>query len=402
MKKIIRLVLCMTIWPAIVSADTATNMQVQRYLNALGYDVGAIDGIVGKNTKAQLNKALVDSGYAFDGAVDDEEINILKAIAKKKRIKLPERMIGVTRKNLEQIMDKKTARLFVASDSNTDRADAFEIVQFKGKTAARMSVSLSDRGHVDDWGRFGEAGAAQRFQIQEKPKISEMRDGREYWYKFSLYIPKGTGGKKHMTSFFDFKDRKDGWQSDQSFGFMDATGGDLIAGLKQMGEECQRITNSNGRSSDFCESPQLVAIFKNKSQYYGKWLDFVFQINMKKGEEIVRFWINGKLTGVSKSDLSLSGNMVGFKFGPYRNFFRRTQSGITYAKAQDETVYYADIMRRNSCEELQLPNCAELRGAQTQNGVYGASEVIRCFREPQQGKPCPVICRGRECEKLGG
>ena len=163
MKKIIRLVLCMTIWPAIVSADTATNMQVQRYLNALGYDVGVIDGIVGKNTKAQLNKALVDSGYAFDGAVDDEEINILKAIAKKKRIKLPERKIGVTRKNLEQIMDKKTARLFVASDRNIDRSDAFEIVEFQGRTAAKISISMKDRGHVDDWGRFGNSGHAQRF-----------------------------------------------------------------------------------------------------------------------------------------------------------------------------------------------------------------------------------------------
>lgn len=81
-------------------------MQVQRYLNALGYDVGAIDGIVGKNTKAQLNKALADNGYAFDSVVDEEEIKILKVIAKKKRVKLPERMIGVTRKNLEQIMDK--------------------------------------------------------------------------------------------------------------------------------------------------------------------------------------------------------------------------------------------------------------------------------------------------------
>jgi len=137
----------------------------------LGFDVGAIDGIVGKNTTAQLNNALTDNGYAFDGAVDDEEIKILKVIAKKKHVKLPERMIGVTRKNLEQIMDEKTARLFVASDRNTDRADAFEIVQYKGRTAAKMSVSLSDRGHVDDWGRFGEAGAAQRFQIQENRRF---------------------------------------------------------------------------------------------------------------------------------------------------------------------------------------------------------------------------------------
>ena len=41
-------------------------------------------------------------------------------------------------------------------------------------------------------------------------------------------------------------------------------------------------------------------------------------------------------------------------------------------------------------------------GAQASDGVYNARELIRCFKEPEQGKPCPVICRGRECEKLGG
>ena len=32
------------------------------------------------------------------------------------------------------------------------------------------------------------AGAAQRVQIQEKPKVHEMRDGEVYWYKFSIFI----------------------------------------------------------------------------------------------------------------------------------------------------------------------------------------------------------------------
>ena len=79
----------MVIWPAVVTADTALNMQLQRFLNALGYDVGAVDGIVGKNTKAQLNNAFSENGYTFDGSVDDDKIKILKSIAQKKRIKLP-------------------------------------------------------------------------------------------------------------------------------------------------------------------------------------------------------------------------------------------------------------------------------------------------------------------------
>ena len=57
MKKVIVLILALVVWPAVVTADKALNMQLQRFLNALGYDVGAVDGIVGKNTKAQLNNA---------------------------------------------------------------------------------------------------------------------------------------------------------------------------------------------------------------------------------------------------------------------------------------------------------------------------------------------------------
>ena len=136
----------MVIWPAVVTADTALNMQLQRFLNALGYDVGAVDGIVGKNTKAQLNNAFSENGYTFDGSVDDDEIKILKSIAQKKRITLPERMLGVTRKHLEQIMDKKTARLFVENKIISEEKTHLKLLtskdgaQPKLRSACRMKV----------------------------------------------------------------------------------------------------------------------------------------------------------------------------------------------------------------------------------------------------------------------
>ena len=83
MKKIIGLVLCMTIWPAIILADTATNTQIQRYLNALGYDVGAIDGIIGKQSKKQLAKAFSDNAYTFDGIIDRKELIFFKKLHKR-------------------------------------------------------------------------------------------------------------------------------------------------------------------------------------------------------------------------------------------------------------------------------------------------------------------------------
>ena len=98
-------------------------------------------------------------------------------------------MLGVTRRNLEKIMDEQTARLFQASEVNTSRTDAFEIVEFEGRIAAKFSVSVKDEGHPNDWGRLGTLGNAQRFQIQEQERTHEMVDGKEYWYKFSLFVP---------------------------------------------------------------------------------------------------------------------------------------------------------------------------------------------------------------------
>ena len=393
MKKIIGLMLCVATWPSFVSADIATNMQVQRYLNALGYDVGAIDGIVGKNTKAQLNNALTDNGYAFDGAVDDEEIKILKVIAKKKRVKLPERMIGVTRKNLEQIMDKKTARLFVENENNIERKDAFEIVDFEGRRAAKITISMRDEGSANDWGRFGTLGHAQRFQIQEKPMSHEMVDGKVYWYKFSVFIPNDTGSPYHTIAPFDLKDRKNRRQRDPAVDFK-ITNGHVNFELKRDGEDCRKVTNSAGRTSDFCERPGLIANMRSNRAFKDRWLDFVLYLDTRKSSAVTKIWINGELLGVINGDLSPYGRYLGFKFGPYRHHITRAP--------RDETLYYADIMRRGSCAELGVSNCDLYEGAQASDGVYNARELIRCFKEPEQGKPCPVICRGRECEKLGG
>ena len=117
-------------------ADTNQNIKIQSYLNALGYNVGKTDGIIGKNTRKQLIKALVENGYKFDGQANSNEVQILKKIAKNKNIELNERLIGISRYNLKQIMDTQTSTLFVPSDRNTASVDGFEIVDFKGRKAA--------------------------------------------------------------------------------------------------------------------------------------------------------------------------------------------------------------------------------------------------------------------------
>ena len=163
-------------WPFFVGyADIKQNIKIQSYLNALGYNVGQIDGIIGKNSRKQLITVLKEHGLEFDGVADSNELQILRKIATDKNIDLTDRLLGISYENLLQIMDEQTAKLFVPNSRNINKVDGFEIVDFKGRKAAKMSISMNDKGHPDDWGRFGTAGTAQRLQIQDTPRVHEMR-----------------------------------------------------------------------------------------------------------------------------------------------------------------------------------------------------------------------------------
>ena len=54
------------------TVDTA-----QRYLNILGYDAGAVDGLYGNKTKRALEAFFADRGTNYDGTLDDAEIDAL-------------------------------------------------------------------------------------------------------------------------------------------------------------------------------------------------------------------------------------------------------------------------------------------------------------------------------------
>ena len=57
-------------------------------------------------------------------------------------------------------------------------------------------------------------------------------------------------------------------------------------------------------------------------------------------------------------------------------------------------------MRRHSCEELEQENCDKFYDAPSSSGIYGVEKLLRCFREPDKGLPCPLICKGSDCEQL--
>ena len=193
-------------------------------------------------------------------------------------------MIGVTRKNLEQIMDKKTARLFVENENNIEREDAFEIVDFEGRRAAKITISMRDEGSANDC-RFGTSGHAQRFQIQEKPMSHEMVDGKVYWYKFSVFIPNNTGSPYHTIAPFDLKDRKNRRQRDPAFDFKTQMVTEFS--LKRDGEECRKVTNSAGKPQIFARRPGLIANMRSNRTFKDRWLDFVY-LDTRKSSAVTK------------------------------------------------------------------------------------------------------------------
>ncbi|MBI6630007.1 peptidoglycan-binding domain-containing protein [Pontibaca salina] len=59
------------------SAQRAQNRQVQTALNYFGYNVGAVDGAIGRNTRAGVARYQGDMGYHTDGYLDDYERDFL-------------------------------------------------------------------------------------------------------------------------------------------------------------------------------------------------------------------------------------------------------------------------------------------------------------------------------------
>lgn len=62
---------------SVSSAQREQNRQVQSALNYFGYNVGAVDGSIGRNTRYGVSRYQADMGYNADGYLDDYERDFL-------------------------------------------------------------------------------------------------------------------------------------------------------------------------------------------------------------------------------------------------------------------------------------------------------------------------------------
>ena len=59
------------------NAQRAQNRQVQASLNYFGYNVGTVDGVIGRNTRAGISRFQTDMGFPVDGRMDNHERDFL-------------------------------------------------------------------------------------------------------------------------------------------------------------------------------------------------------------------------------------------------------------------------------------------------------------------------------------
>ena len=114
-----------TIACGMADADIRTK-NAQSMLNALGYDVGVVDGLYGRKTATGLQQYYLDEGGEFDGSLDEAEIADLRATLGIEEIERPvidwDAVDGNTRNDSYDCRDKQRGLVGI-DDQHGNEAD---------------------------------------------------------------------------------------------------------------------------------------------------------------------------------------------------------------------------------------------------------------------------------------
>ena len=300
---------------------------------------------------------------------------------------------GYSHKNLKHIMDNKTANMMQFSDNSKHMPhERLVFGNFHGRDALKITLKQSDIGSIGDAGRNMGWGNAQRIQIREKEYKREMLDGKEYWYKVSVFMPKNLGSDNHTVSLFDLKLRKNKQEGTQVFSW-NITNDELNFQLETGDWLCWTRKIDGGANRKQCSfKDNFISI--PKDNYRNKWVDVVMQINMIKGKELFRVWANDELILSFAGDINPFGRELGFKFGLYRHHMT--------TKLKDDVAYYSDIKRGKSCSDLNV-NCDKFMNDFSGLGAFNMQKVLHVEKYVENNGPklrFNDICYKKECENL--
>ena len=242
-----------------------------------------------------------------------------------------------------------------------------------------FNIQYSDKGHDNDWIRWGNPGHAQRFQIMET--INEVtKKNQTKWYRIEYFLDENYFTNKHNLSIFDFK---------------------IINGKTEVGVG-PSFNYSNGRfawifnSENFYKDKNEVGVQyyfdtfgldlnESKIQLKGKWVNIL--INAKWADEgFLHLWIDGKLVSSYYGNTLAGTEKIRLKFGPYRNYMDDATS--KNIKIPDLNIKYANIGKSNNCDEF-WSSCKELIDQLSTNSQANfAHAIIICDTAPNKDTRC--------------
>lgn len=219
------------------------------------------------------------------------------------------------------------------------RSDAFQVVKAPahpvryGRHSERFEVrpgdcGASDRGGWDDCERDRE-----RTELLE---TGESDEGSEYWYRWSIYVPKGHvniwPAKLHYGQFFQAPCKRR-----PAFMFAEVDGGYWFRVHKHV--------------AGYKELTRLL----EAEEFIGKWNDIVVHARWTQKEDgFLKVFVNGELkTEHVGNTLTSNGGQFGndctamkLKYGVYRSFVSRSDKSATVT-----TIAYFDGIMKSESEK---------------------------------------------------
>lgn len=349
--------------PNLALANDSSVKCVQTFLDFHKLQPGPIDGELGaktvraaakylKKTDTDLTHLSIDSAGAWcKHARSRKEFATLLAFD---GVKKPKNKTGLEK--YDSFLLGNSVSNYKEAVRNIKNPRALEFVALdNGMTAARITVNHNDKGHREDWTRNGRPGLAQRFELTEKDHFF-MQPNKTYWYRMSVFVPKGTEIKDHLT-ITDFKPLVKKVFMDPIMAFDFAKNRFRIQ--HSFGHEYKcKYRRKNGRNLTVCDQTITFYDVKQLWDMTGRWLHMVYRVQWSGDNKgTVHFWLNDKLIVGLQADTMLAGTQhIRNKFGLYRRY-HETQG----KRSPDVSMYFAGIGRAQSCEELALPNCAKLK-----------------------------------------
>jgi len=259
------------------------------------------------------------------------------------------------------------------NNRNIDSENAFRLVELDGRTAGRISLSLSDGGHPGDWQRNGRPGYGQRVEFSESIAGSQ-RIGRDYWTHAAIYIPQGTTSRDQL-SLLNWKEVI-GNGTRGSFHTLAIRRDNGVVSLKfnhVMNEpwRCLDMIDASGQGNSACEGNDVNVILGPIGRFTGRWLEVVTFANWNNdGTGQFHMWIDGRKMMGLVGNTSHDAESILFKFGAYR-------IGLNEGPSPAEvTVFYSDVGRASDCESVVQEGCSKY---QSERSIMGVSETL-CMR----------------------